>query len=190
MFLDLVDSNLTWAPPSATEIPLMQLVYSGYTLFFGSPCDYRQSDRFFRYAQGQGLIDGRQNGWMDLKLFAPEYTAKVNFLKACVRLRAAQGKYLTYGRMLEPVYPLDAVPTFEEGIFGWKHNERGSVPLAEARLWQAENGSLAVFFANYGDQRVPFRYRIDPASFGAKGSVINKTEMLEPASVRMVELGR
>jgi hypothetical protein len=190
MFLDLVDANLTWAQPTDWEIPLMQVVYSGYTLLFGSPCDYQQSDRFFRYGQGQALIDGRQNGWMNLRLFDPKHERKVQYLKECARTRAAYGKYLTYGQFLEPVSPLDAVPTFSEDVFGWNRKHRGSAPVAEARLWKAEDGGLAIFFANYGDERVRFRYRVDPARFGGKRGAIEHTESLEPASVKVVELPR
>jgi hypothetical protein len=179
IYLDLVDANLTWAQPTDWEIPLMEVVYSGYTLFFGSPCDYGQSDRFFRYAQGQALIDGRQNGWMNLRLFSPKYERKVQFLKECARTRMASAKYLTYGRLIEPVMPLDAVPEFTEDAFGWYAKHRGSVPAAEARLWEAEDGSSAVFFANYTDERVPFRYRVE----GRDAAVT-----LEPASVKVVEL--
>ncbi|HEX8983798.1 MAG TPA: hypothetical protein VF767_00135, partial [Bryobacteraceae bacterium] len=186
--LDLVDANLTWAPPSANEIPLMEVVYSGYTMFFGSPCDYRQSERFFRYAQGQALIDGRQNGWMDAGLFDGTHETKVRYLKDCVRTHAAYGRYLTYGRLLEAVEPLDPVPVFSEKIFGWNRNEAGTVPAAEARLWQAEDGTRAIFFANYGDGRVNFRYRL--AGAGARGGSVERTELLEPASVKVLELER
>jgi hypothetical protein len=190
LFLDLVDANLTWAQPSDREIPLMQVVYSGYTLFFGSPCDYKQSDRFFRYAQGQALIDGRQNGWMNLRLFEPGHEAKVNYLRLCAQTRARYGNYLTYGRLLEPVEPLDPVPRFTEDVFGWNQKYRGSAPVAEGRLWQAEDGALAVFLANYGDEAVRFRFRVDPAQLGAKGAAVERVEVLEPASVKVVELGR
>jgi hypothetical protein len=190
IFLDQVDANLTWAPPSANEIPLMETVYSGYTLFFGSPCDYGRSDRFFRYAQGQAMIDGRQNGWMDSKLFDGTHEAKVSYIKQCARTHAAYPQYLTYGRLLQPLQPLDTLPVFSESIFGWKHDEQGTVPVAEARLWQAEDGRLAIFFANYSDDRVPFRYRVNPSLFGGKAGPIERTEVLEPASVKVIELGK
>jgi len=181
VFLDLVDANLTWAQPDDREIPLMQVVYSGYTLFFGSPCDYQQSDVFFRYAQGQALIDGRQNGWMNLRLFDPKHERKVQFLQACARTRAAFGKYLTYGQLVEPVLPLQPVPSFTSDVFGWNRKHRGSAPVAEGRLWRAEDGSQAIFLANYSDQPVPFRYRAGAAE---------RTETLAPASVKVVALPR
>ncbi len=188
MFLDLLDANLMWSPPSADEIPLMEMVYSGYTLFFGSPCDYRQSERFFRYAQGQALIDGRQNGWMDAGLFNGKHESKVRYLKECARTHAAYGKYLTYGQLLEPVRPLDSVPVFTETVFGWNRDQAGTVPAAEARLWKSEEGRLAIFFANYTDDRIPFRYRVDPGAFGGKRGPIERTELLEPASIKVLEI--
>ncbi len=42
VFFDLLDANLFWSQPSEREIPMMQMVYSGYTIFFGSPCDYTE----------------------------------------------------------------------------------------------------------------------------------------------------
>jgi hypothetical protein len=182
VFLDLVDANLTWSQATDWEIPLMQVVYSGYTLWFGSPVDYTQSDDLFRFAQGQALIDGRQNGWMNLRLFDPsKYESKTTFLKECVKTRAAFGRYLTYGQLVEPVAPLDPLPTFTSDVFGWNKKHRGSAPVAEGRLWRAEDGARAVFFANYTDARVEFRYRV--------GGVERK-QALAGASVKVVELGK
>ena len=87
----------------------MQMVYSGYTLFFGSTCDYTKSDNYFRYAQGQAFIDGRQNGWMDLGLFKPEYKEKVSYLKQCGKYRMSTLKYLVNGQLLDPVIPIEKI---------------------------------------------------------------------------------
>ena len=157
---------------------MMEVVYSGYTLFFGSPCDFRRSERFFNYAQGQALIDGRQNGWMPFDLFLrPEYAAKAEYLRQCGRYRVAAKKYLTYGRLLQPIEPLKPVPTFREEGFGERPTHAGTVPEAEGRLWQSEDGRLGIFLANYTDQVVPFLYRLDPASFGLKAASYSLTEI-------------
>jgi hypothetical protein len=169
VFFDVLDANLLWSQPSEREIPMMEVVYSGYTLFFGSPCDYTRSDNYFRYAQGRALIDGRQNGWMDFGLFQPEHEAKVDYLRACGRYRVAGRDYLTYGRLWGPLPPLSPLPTFTEEAFGWGMYEdlrAAELTAAEARLWQAEDGRLAVFFANYTDLEVEFPFEIDPAFYG------------------------
>jgi hypothetical protein len=186
---------------------MMEAVYSGYTIFFASRCDFTRSDTFFNYAQGQAFIDGRQNGWMGLDLFKPEYSTKVDFLRQCGRLRMATRPFLLYGRLLGPVMPENAVPTFHDDAFGGDRHP-GNVPAAEGRLWQDENGHLAVFLANYRSEPVEFKYRIDPAQYGLAGmrfelkqitpegvtsistvtDPVERTETLGPGEIRVVEI--
>jgi len=178
LFLDLIDGYLTWAQPTDREIPMMEVVYSGHTIFFGSPCDITKSDRFFCYAQGQAFIDGRQNGWMSLDLFKPENSVKAEYLRQCGRFRVATQRYLVYGRLLGPLEPQNPVPTFTEEGFGFEKDiHRGTVPAAEGRLWQDEDGRLAVFLANYIDAPVEFKYSIDPAKFGLGGKRLELKEI-------------
>jgi hypothetical protein len=211
VFFDLLDANLFWSQPSEREIPLMQMVYSGYTLFFGSTCDYTKSDNYFRYAQGQAFIDGRQNGWMDLGLFKPEYKDKVSYLKQCGKYRVNTLKYLVNGQLLDPVIPSERIETFTDNGFGWGMYEKqrlAKVPSAEARLWKSEDGTLAVFFANYIDKKVSFSYTVAPGDYGLqegkwmikeigqkstkeKGeftNVLHGSETLEPAGIKVIEL--
>jgi len=209
VFLDLVDGNLTWAQTTDREIPLMEMVYSGYTILFASPCDITKSDRYFCYAQGQAWMDGRQNGWMNLDLFKPENHTKADYLRACGRLRVATKPFLIYGRLLGPIEPQKPVPTFTEEGFGRnKDVHTGTAPAAEGRLWQDENGNLAVFLANYTDAPVEFKYRIDPAQFGMAGGswdlkeiapegskalttvkgAVERNETLAPRELKVIEI--
>ncbi len=211
VFFDMLDANLLWSQPSEREIPLMQMVYSGYTIFFGSTCDYTKSDNFFRYAQGQAFIDGRQNGWMDLGLFKPEFQTKVDFLAQCGKYRLKTLKYLVYGQLLGPVIPEKVISTFSDDGFGWGMYEKqrvANVPSAEARLWKSEEGSLAILFSNYSGKKIDFSYRINPVDYGfpdgkwqikeiglksAKDigeftGIVDRTEILEPGRIKVVEL--
>ena len=181
IFLDLVDANLTWAQPTDWEIPLMQVVYSGYTLFFGSPCDYQQSDRFFRYGQGQALIDGRQNGWMNLGLFDAKNERKVEFLKQCAQARVRYGKYLTYGQFVEPVLSVGRRAVVHGGGFRLE-------PQA-SRLRAAGRGSFVEGRRrDDGDLLRELRRRADsvPLPDGAR----ERFENLEPASIKVLDLAR
>ena len=189
----------------------MQMVYSGYTLFFGSPCDYTKSDNYFRYAQGQAFIDGRQNGWMDLGLFKPEYKDKVDFLKQCGKMRVATIKYLVYGQLLDPVLPENQIETFVDDSFGWGMYEAersATMAGAEARLWKSEEGTLAVLFTNYIDKAIEFDYRVNPADYGLSEEgwqikeikaesvkdigeftgTLDRTEILPPGGIKIIEL--
>jgi hypothetical protein len=161
---------------------MMEMVYSGYTIFFGSPCDYNQNARLFRFAQGQALIDGRQNGWMSFALFKPEHAEKAGYLRQCARYRVAAKRYLTYGRLIQPIESSTAVPQFSDDQFGWNTKHRGTAPLAEGRLWQAEDGKLGVLLANYSDQEIPFTWRVDPAKYGMKGGTYKLVELTPEGS--------
>jgi len=211
VFFDKLDANLFWSQPSEREIALMQMVYSGYTIFFGSTCDYTKSDNYFRYAQGQAFIDGRQNGWMDLGLFKPEYRRKVDYLKQCGKYRLNTLDYLVYGQLLDPVSPAEEIDTFEDKGFGWGMYEKqrsAEVPCAEARLWRSEEGKLAIFFANYVDREIKFSYQINPGDYGLPKGIweikeiggkstknmgeftgsLERTETLGPGMIKVIEL--
>ena len=170
IFLDLVDGNLFWLGPTDREIPLINVVYSGYAIFFGSPCDYEKcSEQLFNFAQGQAFIYGRQNGWMDLGLLKPEYAAKAAYLRLCGQYRAVTKKFLLYGRLLGPVIPMNEVCTFTDGGFGrWRRKHTGTVPAVEAAVWKSEDDHLGVFMANFVNKEVPFSFSIDPERYGVK----------------------
>ena len=190
IFFDLVSANLYTGRPSDLEIPLQEVVYSGYTLFYGTVCDFRKSDRLFNFSVGQGFIDGKQVGWMDFDLFRrPQFSAKVDFLRQCARLRMATRKFHTFGRLWEPVVPTDPVPVFEEEFRdGGVHI--GRVPSVEARLWQAEDGHLALFLANYVDKEIPFSYVLDPAKYGLAAERYEITEITPEKTISVARVGR
>ncbi|MGC8898099.1 MAG: DUF6259 domain-containing protein [Bacteroidota bacterium] len=210
VFLDLVDGNLMWLGPTDREIPLINVVYSGYTIFFGSPCDYENSsDQLFNFAQGQAFIYGRQNGWMDLRLFKPKFAEKAAYLRQCGQYRVVTKKFLLYGRLLGPILPTNTVPTFTDDGFGlWKEKHTGTVPCAKAALWKSEDGNLGIFMANFVNKKVPFSISIDPKIYGLKAAryelteitpqgkipirtvsgVVKLNETLEPSALKVIEI--
>jgi len=224
VFMDLVDGGCWGSEPTdsavpgmeITEIPLFEVIYSGYFIGFGTPVNLAGSDRFFRFWQGRGLLDGRQLGFIGLDLFKPENSTKAEYLRECARYRVATKQYLEFGRMLCPLEPENDVGTFTENRFGFdpsgqddpSYYHKGTVPSAEGRLWQAEDGSLAAFLVNYMDTPVDFRYCIDPGKFGLKGKrfelkeigpevvgrpatvsgPVERTESLAPRQIKVIEI--
>ncbi len=207
IFFDLVTANLFTGRPTDYEIPLLQVVYSGYTLFYASRCDFRKSKLLFNFCVGQGFIDGRQIGWMDFDLFRPQYSEKLEYMKNCAKYRMLTKKYIVFGRLWEPIYPDNEVPVFEEEFIGGG-SHIGTAPSAEARLWQAEDGNLAIFIANYVNKEVTFLYTINPEKYGLDaanyqiteispegnkpisktGRTISRTEILGPNKVKVIEV--
>jgi hypothetical protein len=90
----------------------------------------------------------------------------------------------------------------------YEKQRTAEVPCAEARLWKSEEGTLAIFFVNYVDRKVGFSYRINPAdyrlgkgkwqlkeigrestkSIGEFTGMVDRTEMLEPGMIKVIEL--
>lgn len=209
VFIDLVDANLTWAEPDEHEIPLIQVVYSGRAIFFGSSCNLDASHAFFNRAQGQALIDGRQPGWMGLRLLQSKYDSKAAFLKLCAKYRTAGKKFLLFGRLLQPIEPSDPVASFNADGFGWRIPKHAAeVPAAEGRLWQSRDGHYGVFLANYVDEEVPYACRLDLSNFGetakrfrvreirpdglGAGAVVGPSielrKTLKPRSIQVIEI--
>ncbi len=206
IFYDLVTANLFTGRPTDYEIPMLQVVYSGYTLFYASRCDYRSTNLLFNFCVGQGFIDGRQIGWMDFDLFRPQYSDKVEYMKQCAKYRMISKKYLTYGRLWEPIYPDNEIAVFKEEFKGGGLHT-GNAPSAEARLWQAEDGTIAIFIVNYVNRKTKFSYTIHPERYGlhansyqiselspdgnhplsTAGSTISRTETLGPNKVKVIE---
>ncbi len=210
LFLDLLDGNLMWLAVTDREIPLINVVYSGYTIFFGSRCNYENcSNQLFNFAQGQAFIDGVQNGWMDLGLFKSKYSQKVAYLRECGEYRVATKDFLLYGRLLGPILPINIIPTFTDDEFGrWKQKHSATVSAAKANLWKSENGHLGIFFANFVDKKIPFSISIDPKEYGLKtgnyslveitpngkiplwkvSGIVKLTEMLDPNALKVIEI--
>jgi hypothetical protein len=118
-----------------------------------------------------------------LDLFKPENSVKAEYLRQCGRFRVATKRYLVYGRLLGPLEPQNPVPTFTEEGFGFEKDiHRGTVPAAEGRLWQDEDGRLGVFLANYIDEPMEFKYSIDPAKFGLGGKRFELKEITPEGS--------
>jgi hypothetical protein len=224
VFLDLMDGGCWGSEPTdssepdmeLSEIPLFEVVYSGYFIPFGTPVNLACSDRFFRFWQGRGLLDGRQLGFMGLDLFRPENMSKAEYLRLCARYRLATLPYLEYGRLLGPLEPKNSVGAFTEKRFGFdpsgqddpSYYHQGTVPAAEGRIWQAEDGRLGIFLANYTGAAVDFQYEVDPPKFGLRAShfevrelspegsapittvtgIVQRTESLGPGKLKVIEI--
>jgi hypothetical protein len=209
VFLDVLDANLTWGEHNGLEIPLFEMVYSGYTVSFGSICSLDRSEAFFRRTQGTAMLDGRQLGWLSPAIFEEEHAAKVRYLNDALAFRESALRYLLYGRLVQPLNPSSSVPVFEETLKVEGDERTMTLPGAEARIWRDEAGSTAILFANFLEEEVLFPYgvtredlglpagsfrvrRVRPSGATDLGPLTDKlerTERLPPRGFALVEIG-
>ena len=211
VYMDGVDGYLVWIKRDEREIPMMPAVYSGYTLYFGSPHDLSTGDRSFRMCQGRDFLWGCQNGWMGAELLNEEHRSKAEYLKMIGKYRAAARKYLTYGELAGIIEPENAVPHVTEI---WKTQQgiekNASLPSAMGTVWKSESGTLGFFTANFLDEETTLTYTIHPADFGintngkfrvmrvspegsyeesvVENSGVRRIDRLMPGEIRMVEI--
>jgi len=211
-FMDGIDAFLTWIKPDDREIPMMTAVYSGYSIYFGSPAWFEHGDRAWIMAQGRAFLWGYQNGWMGLELFNPEHTKKAAFLKNVGQYRTVAKKFLTFGELVDVVEPTNRVESITE-VWPDHGNRPRNATLASVQgsIWKAEDGTLGVFLVNYLEKDNTVEFAIDPAKYGvgahaagfsithigpqvnhspeaAPQGTIKRTETLGPWEIRVLQI--
>ncbi|MHC4653970.1 MAG: DUF6259 domain-containing protein [Planctomycetota bacterium] len=211
-FMDGVDAFLIWIKPDERSIPMITAVYSGYSIYFGSPAWFQHGDRAWIMAQGRAFLWGSQNGWMDLKLFRPEHTKKVAYLKKVGKCRVAARKFLTFGELVGLIEPKNDVKAITETWPDHGNNPRtATLPCIQGSIWKAEDGTLGIFLANYLEKNNTIEFKIDPTMYGtgaasagyrvtqiqpegnhieerAKEGILKRTEKLGPWEIRILEI--
>lgn len=171
-FMDGVDAFLAWVRPDDRSIPMTAAVYSGYTIYFGSPASFQHGDRGWIMAQGRAFLWGSQNGWMQFELFKPEHAKKAAFLKKVGKCRLAGKKFLTYGELVDLVILTNHVETITEVWPDHENNKPRNATLSsiQGTIWRAEDGTLGIFLVNYLEKENTVEFQIDPDKYGLGGS--------------------
>lgn len=191
-FMDGIDAFLTWIKPDERSIPMITAVYSGYSIYFGSPAWFEHGDRAWIMAQGRAFLWGSQNGWMGLELFKPEHSKKATYLKKIGKCRVAARKFLTFGELVDLIEPTNDVNTITETWPDHGNNPKtATLPSIQGSIWKAEDGTLGIFLANYLEKDNTIEFEIDPARYGADSAsgryVITQ---IQPEGNRVVEQAR
>lgn len=212
VYMDQMDGYLIWMKRQGTEIPIHAAVYSGYTLFVGSPHRLEYGDRNFIMCQGRDFLWGSQLGWMGTGLYTDsEHKEKAEYMKRLGQYRVAARKFLTYGEFLDMIEPENRIVTLTEywpDHFGVPQN--ATLPSAMGALWKAEDGNMGIFMVNFLNKENKFEYSIDPVKYGLPDTgtytltqltpeedhqadshpagSIKRTELLGPREIKVIEV--
>jgi hypothetical protein len=159
-YMDMADDFLIWMQRAPNDLPMLPMVYSGYTLYFGSNC-YFPEDKAWKIVQARCLLWGVQNGWM-----APEYildekqTARKEFFKKVIAMRKKAKEYLVYGELV------DLIDSGKKIDLKW-NNENTSYPAIQAAVWNLNN-KIAIIAANYSDVKEKFSASLPLGKYNLK----------------------
>jgi hypothetical protein len=191
-------------------IPMMQAVYSGYTLYLFS-CYLSlggNTDRGWKMLNGRSFIWGKQNGWVSFDILKPEYTSRAEYLKKIGKYRVATKKFLTYGELVDTIGYNETVTEIWD-VKGTLSTAK--LPAIQGAVWKAEDGSLGVFLVNYLDTEKNIDLDIDPRRYGLNSAsgqfvvrqvnpegnpdkaerltgALKRTEKLAPFDIRVLEI--
>ena len=177
--IDGCDAFLIWVPRQETEVPMMNAVYSGYTLYYSSPHTTGEGMQSFVMAQARDFLWGSQLGWMGEGLGDPFR----GYLKKLAKLRVQTRKFLTFGEYageLINAAPLAisggsdemirqrvaAAPAVSANWPNFDGQKLATLPAVLTAIWRAEDGTLGLFIANLSEHRREHKYTFSPEKYG------------------------
>jgi hypothetical protein len=207
-YMDQIDAFLTWAT-IGEDIPMMEMVYSGYTLYFGSRAD-ALPDEIFNMVEGRAFLWGHQNGWMSPYYLKEGHEKKAEFMKKVGKYRRATRCFLTYGEMLELIKPTNNIPVIQ-GDYKNINGSRQKIeyPAVMGSVWKSEDGRIGVYLANFEEKENNIQFVLDlneysnadkykvwkvdedgkRASTGRIGASLHAfNQSIEPFGIRVLEL--
>lgn len=151
-------------PTDGRSINMLGAVYSGYTIYFGTPASLNGNTvRGWNMFQGRSFLWGVQNGRMGPDLLSPQHAEKAAFLKNIGKYRVAGKKFLTFGEFVDVLSHSETVTeNWDAGL----SKTTAVLPVIQGSLWKAEDGSLGVFLVNYLAEERTIDLNIDPRKYG------------------------
>ncbi|MBN2457459.1 MAG: hypothetical protein JXB29_13155 [Sedimentisphaerales bacterium] len=165
-YIDLVDAFLICVKRDGKSIPMSPAVYSGYSIYFGSPAPLEYSDRAWIMVQGRDFLWGCQNGWMGFEILLPEHSKKAAFLRKIGQYRIAAKKFITYGELVDTIAHHQVVTEYWSDRNGNPYSV--TLPVIQGSVWKGPNGSLSILLVNYLEREESIDLEIDLESYGLK----------------------
>ena len=160
--------SLTWQG-IGDDLPMMEMVYSGYTLYFGSRAE-SLPDEIFNVIEGRAFLWGHQNGWMSPWYLKETHEEKAAFMKAMAKYRISTRYFLTYGELLGVIKPTDDIPVIQgkyrnaDGI-----DQKFEYPAVMGSVWKSEDGTFGVYMANFEEKQNKLQFVLDLREYSSAG---------------------
>ena len=161
-YMDNIDAYLTWNPRVQQDVPLLPAVYSGYTVYFGSPQSAKDSLDAFCAAQARDFLWGCQLGWNHEWILQPAHREKQQFQLELCRYRLAARAFMVEGQLLDELRPINEPPLVTHL---WHRNQphTANLPTVMGTLWcDHSRERLAVAIVNTTDMAQAFAVRVEP----------------------------
>ena len=160
-YMDNIDGFLVWLDRFDNDVPLLPAVYSGYTIYFGSPQDWKDNIDAYVMAQGRDFLWGAQLGWEHNWFLSDSEKYKQLELNRFSKYRLAAKDYMVYGQLIGEIQPLNALPRLTTT---WHRSSvhDATLPAVMGTIWRDKDGkSLVVVLVNYDNKPQYIDYEIN-----------------------------
>ncbi|MCQ2391066.1 MAG: DUF6259 domain-containing protein [Kiritimatiellae bacterium] len=155
-WIDDVDALLNWTTPEADDVPFYPAVYSGYTVYFGTPVQGWDSPETLWALETRALLWGVAPGWVGHWTFNKGREDYARNLLAIGRVRHAARDFLAWGTLEGPLRFSEEVKTVP---VTWKVRKgktedfvvrTAEFPGVQGTWWRdATGGRTALVVANF-----------------------------------------
>ena len=161
-YMDSFDAHLTWFGHSFDDVPMLPAVYSGYTVYFSSVSDKKDSLDSFCAQQGRDFIFGCQIGWNDPWILDDEHKEHLKFVERLSRERIAHKDFFLTGELLGELPTPPDIPTVEvkwNRIGMYYDSTRFMMPAVMGAEWRDHKGERRYFvLVNISGDEQTFSY--------------------------------
>lgn len=112
-YMDSFDAHLTWFGHSFDDVPMLPAIYSGYTVYFSSVSDPKDSLDSYCAQQGRDFIFGCQIGWNDPWILDDEHAEHLKFVERLSRERIAHRDFFLTGELMGELPTPPDMPTVD-----------------------------------------------------------------------------
>ncbi|MBR4612771.1 MAG: hypothetical protein IKO40_08650 [Kiritimatiellae bacterium] len=143
-YMDSFDAHLTWFCHAYDDVPMLPAVYSGYTVYFSSISDKKDTLDSFCAQQGRDFIFGCQLGWNDPWILDDDYREHLAFVERLCRERIAHKDFFLTGELLGEVPTPEGLPTVEvqwNRVGMYCDSTRFRMPAVLGAVWRDFGGT-------------------------------------------------
>ena len=167
-YIDGFDAFLAWFARTPYDVPMLPAVYSGYTVYFSSPQDAKDTLDAYCAMQGRDFLWGCQLGWNSNWPFNAAHKEHLAFTLRLCRERLAHKDFFVYGELLCEIQLCGAlgeralpggsrccasIPTIQ-GTWNRKPACGFTLPAAMGTLWRARDGRRLACLVNVSGQEL------------------------------------
>ena len=164
-YMDSFDAHLTWFGHSFDDVPMLPAIYSGYTVYFSSVSDPKDTLDSFCAQQGRDFVFGCQIGWNDPWILDDAHKEHLAFVARLAKARVANKDFFLTGELLGELPAPPELPTVEvqwNRIGMYYSSTRFRMPAVIGSVWRdASGGRRRVFLVNISGEPQSFAYDCD-----------------------------